>query len=154
MAAGVTLTADRLGDWRAFLEEKLAEPVAKARAEASLAVDAAHERRRRHARNSPSGWRPPAPTAPAIRSRSSPCRAIASPMSPPSASIICGCGRWPATARRSKAIAFRSVGKTLGAALIRLRGAPVHLAGTLSVNRYKGRERAQIRVVDVAEAAG
>jgi hypothetical protein len=28
----------------------------------------------------------------------------------------------------------------------------VHLAGTLTVNRYGGRERAQLRVVDVAEA--
>ena len=52
-----------------------------------------------------------------------------------------------------EAIAFRAAGKTLGAALTRLRGSPVHLAGTLSVNRYGGRERAQLRVVDVAEAA-
>ena len=51
-----------------------------------------------------------------------------------------------------EAIAFRAAGKTLGEALIRLRGSPVHLAGTLSVNRYGGRERAQLRVVDVAEA--
>jgi hypothetical protein len=28
----------------------------------------------------------------------------------------------------------------------------VHLAGALAVNRYGGRERAQLRVVDVAEA--
>ncbi len=48
-------------------------------------------------------------------------------------------------------MAFRSVGKKLGDALTRLRGAPVHLAGTLAVNRYGGRERAQLRVVDVAE---
>ena len=52
------------------------------------------------------------------------------------------------------AIAFRSVGKKLGEALTRLRGAPVHLAGTLAINRYGGRERAQLRVVDVAEAGG
>ena len=49
-------------------------------------------------------------------------------------------------------MAFRSVGKKLGEALLRLKGAPVHLAGTLAVNRYGGRERAQLRVIDVAEA--
>ena len=41
MAAGVTLASERLGEWRAFLEEKLAEAVARARAEAGLMVDAA-----------------------------------------------------------------------------------------------------------------
>ena len=45
----------------------------------------------------------------------------------------------------------RAIG-ALGEALVRLRGRPVHLAGTLSVNRYGGRERAQLRVVDIAEA--
>ena len=49
------------------------------------------------------------------------------------------------------AMAFRAAGKKLGEALTRLRGSPVHLAGTLAVNRYGGRERAQLRVVDVAE---
>ena len=49
-------------------------------------------------------------------------------------------------------MAFRAAGKKLGDALRRLRGAPVHLAGTLAVNRYGGREKAQLRVVDVAEA--
>ena len=34
MAAGVTLISERLGDRRAFLEERLGEAVTKARAEA------------------------------------------------------------------------------------------------------------------------
>ena len=41
MAAGATLARERLGEWRAFLEETLAAPVARARAEASLHIDAA-----------------------------------------------------------------------------------------------------------------
>ena len=41
MAAGVTLASERLGDWRAFLEERLGEAVTKARAEAGLTIDAA-----------------------------------------------------------------------------------------------------------------
>jgi single-stranded-DNA-specific exonuclease len=54
--------------------------------------------------------------------------------------------------RAVEGIAFRASGKKLGEALTRLKGAPVHLAGTLAVNRFGGRERAQIRVVDVADA--
>ena len=49
-------------------------------------------------------------------------------------------------------IAFRVAGQKLGEALIRLNGAPAHLAGALEVSRYGGRERAQLRVIDVAEA--
>ena len=41
MAAGVTLATERLGDWRAFLEERLGQAVTKARAEVGLKVDAA-----------------------------------------------------------------------------------------------------------------
>ena len=41
MAAGVTIATERLGDWRAFLEERLGQAVVKARAEAGLRVDAA-----------------------------------------------------------------------------------------------------------------
>ena len=51
-----------------------------------------------------------------------------------------------------EAIAFRAAGNPLGEALKRLRGSPVHLAGALTINRYGGRERAQLRVFDVAEA--
>ena len=86
-------------------------------------------------------------------SRCSPCRAIAWRRSCPSAR------RPPPAPARGRgrragveAIAFRAAGKKLGEALIRLSGAPVHLAGTLAVNRFGGRERAQIRVVDIAEA--
>src|SRR5208282_167926 len=39
MAAGVTLAKNRIGEFRAFLEEKLAQPVAAARSNAGLAID-------------------------------------------------------------------------------------------------------------------
>jgi single-stranded-DNA-specific exonuclease len=54
------------------------------------------------------------------------------------------------------AIAFRSAGKPLGQALIANRGRSVHAAGTLSVDRWNGEERVQLRVMDVAipEQAG
>lgn len=153
MAAGVTLARERLGDWRAFLEERLGQAVTQARAEAGLKVDAAltanaatPELVRRLEAAGPYGAGAPEPvfalpthrlaevTPVGIGGRHLRLRAVA------------GDGR------AVEGIAFRAAGKKLGEALTRLRGEPVHLAGTLSVNRYGGRERAQLRVVDVAEA--
>ena len=47
-------------------------------------------------------------------------------------------------------IAFRSVGQKLGNALVANRGQQMHVAGSLSVDRYQGAERVQFRVIDVA----
>jgi single-stranded-DNA-specific exonuclease len=47
-------------------------------------------------------------------------------------------------------IAFRSVGQKLGHALIGHRGQPLHVAGSLAVDRWQGTERVQFRVIDVA----
>jgi single-stranded-DNA-specific exonuclease len=51
-----------------------------------------------------------------------------------------------------KAIAFRSADAPLGRALLAARGKPLHVAGTLSLDHYGGSPRAQLRVVDAAEA--
>jgi len=48
------------------------------------------------------------------------------------------------------AMAFRSVGQKLGNALTQHRGQALHVAGALSVDRYQGVERVQLRVLDVA----
>ena len=47
-------------------------------------------------------------------------------------------------------IAFRSVGQKLGHALLANRGQPLHVAGSLAVDRWQGTERVQLRVIDVA----
>src|SRR6202011_5784597 len=47
-------------------------------------------------------------------------------------------------------IAFRSIGQKLGNMLIQNRGQPLHVAGSLAVDRYQGTERVQFRVLDVA----
>jgi single-stranded-DNA-specific exonuclease len=47
-------------------------------------------------------------------------------------------------------VAFRSIGSKLGNALIGHRGQPLHVAGSLAVDRWQGTERAQLRVLDVA----
>jgi single-stranded-DNA-specific exonuclease len=50
------------------------------------------------------------------------------------------------------AIAFRAAGKPLGSALIESRGRAVHAAGTLSIDRWNGEERVQLRLIDLASA--
>jgi len=48
------------------------------------------------------------------------------------------------------AIAFRAAGQKLGQALLKNRGSAVHVAGTLSIDRWQGNERIQLRMIDVA----
>jgi single-stranded-DNA-specific exonuclease len=48
------------------------------------------------------------------------------------------------------AIAFRAAETPLGQALLSSRGARLHVAGTLSIDRWGGGERAQMRMVDIA----
>ena len=153
MAAGVTLMSDRLGDWRAFLEERLGEAVTKARAEAGLKVDAAltanaatPELVHRLEAAGPYGAGAPEPVFALPRHRLAEVTPVGVEGRHLRLRAVAGDGR------AVEGIAFRASGKKLGEALIRLKGAPVHLAGTLSVNRFGGRERAQIRVVDIAEA--
>ncbi len=150
MAAGVTLDKQRLGDWRAFLELRLAEAVARARAEACLKVDAAMtaaaatpELAHKLDAAGPYGSGNPEPVFVLPRHRLAEVMAVGADHLRVRAAAGDGSS--------VDGIAFRSVGKKLGEALTRLRGAPVHLAGTLSVNRYGGRERAQLRIIDLAE---
>jgi single-stranded-DNA-specific exonuclease len=151
MAAGATLISERLGEWRAFLEERLAGPVARARAEASLHIDAAMtagaatvELAHRLEAAGPYGSGNPEPVFVLPRHRVTDVMAVGADHLRVRA--VAGDGAVV------EAIAFRAAGKPLGEALTRLRGSPVHLAGTLGLNRYGGRERAQLRLVDVAEA--
>ena len=150
MAAGVTIEKHRLGEFRAFLEERLGEAVARSRAEASLAVDAAMtaaaatpELAKKLEAAGPYGSGNPEPLFVLPRHRLTDVMPVGADHL--RMRVAAGDGS------TVEAMAFRSVGKKLGEALTRLRGASVHLAGTLSVNQYGGRERAQLRVVDVAE---
>jgi single-stranded-DNA-specific exonuclease len=49
------------------------------------------------------------------------------------------------------AIAFRSVGTDLGRVLLEARGQQIHAAGQLSIDRWQGAERVQMRLIDVAK---
>ncbi len=52
------------------------------------------------------------------------------------------------------AVAFRALGQPLGEALMRRRGSPVHIVGTLGIDRWGGRERVQMRVIDAQPRRG
>ena len=47
-------------------------------------------------------------------------------------------------------IAFRCADSPLGELLLQQRGAPIHVAGTLRLNRWQGRESVQLTIDDAA----
>ena len=51
---------------------------------------------------------------------------------------------------RLRAVAFRSQNTPLGDALLRAGDTPIHVAGTLSLDRYQGREQVELRISDAA----
>ena len=144
---------ERLGEWRTFLEERLREQVARSRAGASLSIDAAMtagaatpELAHRLEAAGPYGSGNPEPIFALPRHRLADVTPVGSGQLRVRAVAADG--------QTMEGIAFRAAGQKLGEALIRLKGAPAHLAGVLEVNRYGGRERAQLRVIDVAEPTG
>jgi single-stranded-DNA-specific exonuclease len=50
------------------------------------------------------------------------------------------------------AVAFRALSRPLGDALLAARGRPMHVAGTLSLDRWNGQERIEMRILDAAPA--
>ncbi|MGO8800294.1 MAG: single-stranded-DNA-specific exonuclease RecJ [Roseiarcus sp.] len=151
MAAGVTLASERFADFRAFLEERLAAAVAAANASAGLEIDSAVTAGAAtpalvHSIESagPYGAGNPEPVFALPRHRLADVVAVGADhlrlraVSGDNAII--------------EAMAFRAASSPLGEALRRLRGSVVHLAGALTINRYGGREKAQLRLLDAAEA--
>ncbi|MDR6660985.1 single-stranded-DNA-specific exonuclease [Tardiphaga robiniae] len=150
MAAGVTLRKERLGEFRAYIESALAADVGKSRNEKELFIDGAVTARgvttdlvNTLNRAGPFGQANPEPV-----------------IALPAHQLVYVDEVGQAHLRlRFKAsdgaivngIAFRSVGQKLGNALQELRGQPVHVAGSLTVDRWQGAERVQMRVIDVAE---
>lgn len=149
MAAGITLRKEKLGDFRAYIEDKLAADVAKSRNEKELFIDGAVTARGVTAdlvntlnRAGPFGQANPEPV-------------IALPAHQLAYVDEVGQAHLRVRLRASdgamvNGIAFRSVGQKLGNALVENRGQQVHVAGSLTVDRWQGQERVQMRVIDVA----
>lgn len=149
MAAGVTLRKERIADFRAFMEARLADAVARARHVDELLIDGAVSARGLNPdfvhslnRAGPFGSGNPEPML------ALPSHLLASVEEFGQAHLRLrlksGDGAW------INAVAFRSVGHKLGHALIAHRGETVHIAGCASIDRWQGVERVQFRVSDVA----
>jgi single-stranded-DNA-specific exonuclease len=149
MAAGVTLRKEKLAAFRAYLDNVLAHDVAQSRHVNELFIDGALTARGATPelvatlnRAGPFGSGNPEPV-----------------LALPSHQLVFADEVGQAHLRlRFKSgdgaivngVAFRSVGQKLGNALVANRGQPLHVAGSLVVDRYQGSERVQLRVLDIA----
>ena len=149
MAAGVTVAKGALAPFRAFLENTLKDGVEVARREDSLLIDGAvtaaganNDLAATVARAGPYGAGNPEPV-------------FAIPGHMLAFADEVGTGHIRARLKAPdgamlNAIAFRAMGKPLGQALLQNRGQAIHVAGTLSVDRWQGAERVQLRLIDAA----
>jgi single-stranded-DNA-specific exonuclease len=152
MAAGITIGRDKLAEFRAFLEMNLAEQVAKARAQEAIYVDgaltASGANLALHAaieRAGPFGAGNPEPIFVFPAHRLIDVMPVGE-----------GHLRWRAEAGDGSAlegIVFRALGEPLGEALRAARGECVHLAGSLTLDHWNGREKVKLRLIDLAPAA-
>jgi single-stranded-DNA-specific exonuclease len=149
MAAGVTLRKEKLAAFRAYLETALAHDVAQSRHVNELLIDGAVSARAVTPelvatlnRAGPFGSGNPEPV-----------------IALPAHQLVYADEVGQAHLRvRFKAgdgaivngIAFRALGQKLGNTLVAHRGQPLHVAGSLAVDRFQGAERVQLRVLDIA----
>jgi single-stranded-DNA-specific exonuclease len=149
MAAGVTLRKEKLAEFRAYLENALARDVAEARHVNELYIDGAVSAR-------------------AVTTELATTLNHAGPFGSGNPEVVLALpahqlvyadevGQAHLRLRFKSGdgaivngIAFRSIGQKLGNALVANRGQQLHVAGSLSVDRYQGAERVQFRVIDVA----
>ena len=151
MAAGVTLRKDALAAFRAYLENALGDAVVAARRETALLIDGAISARAatinlvtEMERAGPFGAGNPEPmlSLPAhtlVYAEPVGQAHVRARLRAPDGAIV-------------NAIAFRAIGQPLGQALLENRGATLHAAGTVCIDRWNGNERVQLRLVDVAPA--
>jgi single-stranded-DNA-specific exonuclease len=149
MAAGVAIRRERLAEFRAYLETELADAVEAARRDDALLIDGALSAAAASLdfcasmmRAGPFGAGNPDPV-------------FALPAHTIAFADVVGGQHIRARLRSPdgvflNAVAFRSVDTDLGRALIEGRGQAVHVAGQISVDRWQGTERVQMRLLDVA----
>ena len=150
MAAGITIARENLGAFRSFMEEKLSEKVEAARSEDSLLVDAALTA----GGASPELMHGLEKAGPFGAANPEPVFAFPNHRLVDAALVGANHIRFRLTSgdgSRIDGIAFRAAEKPLGQALMQLRGETVHAAGTLSLDRWGGRERVQLRLLDIAK---
>jgi single-stranded-DNA-specific exonuclease len=151
MAAGVTVRKDALAAFRAYLETELGGAVAAARRDDALLIDGAiaaaaatPEMLATIARAGPFGAGNPEPVI-ALPAHT---LVYADEVGQAHLRLRLRAGDGAAI----DAIAFRAAGQPLGSALVQSRGRSIHAAGTLSLDRWNGNERVQLRLIDMAPA--
>ena len=150
MAAGVTIQAVDLERFLAFVTEKLTEPVSTMRLGDNFAVDATLTAAGAQPavvtaleRAGPFGQGQPEPVFVFPQHRLIEAREVGSgghmrvKLRGGDGSSIGG-------------IAFRAAGQPLGNALSQAIGNPLHVAGTLSIDRWGGNEKVEVRIMDAA----
>lgn len=151
MAAGLTLEVARLGDFRGFMEQRLAEDVARV-AERALQIDGALSAGGATLdlielleQAGPYGTGHPAPVFafPAHRV----VYADAAGTDHIRLTLAADDGR------RIKAIAFRAIGTDLGELLLTERKFPLHVAGRLTIDDWSGSRVPSIHIEDAARVS-
>ena len=151
MAAGLTVAGARIPELTAFLCDRLAADVARARENGALYLDAAL---------APGGVCPDTAHAlevagpygvgwPRPRVAAGPCRVLEAAIVGDKHVRLLAVG---ACGTRIKAVAFRTLDTPLGAALLGSRGRTLYLAGTLQRDTWQGRDQAEIHLEDCAFA--
>jgi single-stranded-DNA-specific exonuclease len=148
-AAGVTLSPQRIDAFRAFMNLALAEEVERARAGDALLVDGALTARGADAdlartleRAGPFGSGNPEPLFVFPDHRIVDAGVVGSDHV--RVRLQSGDGA------RLEAVAFRVVGSEIGDALLRGRGEVMHVAARVGTRVFRGLERAETRIVDLA----
>lgn len=150
MAAGVTLGPGQANDFHAFLNTRLAREVAGASEAEALLVDSALS----------AGGASPRLLAEVEKAgpfgAGSPEPVFVFPAHRLTDAVPIGSGGHVRVKLRSGdgasigGVAFRAAQEPLGQALLAARGETVHLAATLTLNRWGGNERAELRILDLA----
>jgi single-stranded-DNA-specific exonuclease len=150
MAAGVTIRAADMERFLAFIVERLTEPVSTMRLNDQFAIDATLTAAGAQPglvsaleRAGPFGSGQPEPVFVFPHHRLIEAREVGSgghmrvKLRAGDGSTIGG-------------IAFRAAGQPIGNALSQAIGSPLHVAGTLSIDRWGGHEKAELRIMDAA----
>ncbi|RWB05821.1 MAG: single-stranded-DNA-specific exonuclease RecJ [Mesorhizobium sp.] len=151
MAAGITVERARLGELRAFFEERAAADVFRLQGEESLAIDGALAAEGATLslldaleQAGPFGAGHVAPVFALPRHRLADARPVGTNHIRVELQSESG--------GRIQAIAFRAVETALGEFLFKNRGKTIHVAGSLSGNYWNGNRTVQFRITDAARA--
>ncbi|TGQ69270.1 MAG: single-stranded-DNA-specific exonuclease RecJ [Mesorhizobium sp.] len=151
MAAGITVERARLGELRAFFEERAAADVFRLQDEESLAIDGAIAAEGATLalldaleKAGPFGAGHVAPVFALPRHRLVDARPVGTNHIRTELQSDSG--------GRIQAMAFRAVDTVLGEFLFKNRGKTIHVAGSLSGNYWNGNRTVQFRIIDAARA--